>query len=96
VSRHLLKLKIRKNSDTGDTKTEKLVGNVGGMGNTSNALGKTRRTRKYNIKIDLKQDLRKRIKPHVTDKFLALVFSLSLSLRWHLLLLRLNSHFVLT
>jgi hypothetical protein len=46
------------------------------MGNTSNALGKTRRTRRDNIKINLKQDLRMRIKinlPHVTDKCLALV-----------------------
>ena len=60
VSRHLLKLKIRKkNSDTGDSiKIERLVGNVGGMGNTSNAPGKTRRTGKDNIKTDLKQDLR--------------------------------------
>ena len=46
------------------------------MGNTSNALGKTKRTMKDNIKIDLKQDLRMRIKinlPNVTDKNLALV-----------------------
>ena len=52
------------------------MGNVGGMGNTSNALGKTKRTMKDNIKIDLKQDLRMRIKinlPNVTDKNLALV-----------------------
>ena len=77
MSRHILKLKIRKNSDTGDNiKIERLVWNVGGMGNTSNALGKTKHTRKDNIKIDLKQDLRMRIKinlPHAADKCLALV-----------------------
>ena len=54
MSRHLLKLEMRKNSDKGDNiKTERLAGNVGGMGNTSNTLGNSRRTMKDNIKIDL-------------------------------------------